>query len=279
MRAAVEGIPCSMGNFGDRLRREREMRGITLEEISHSTKISTRHLRSLENEDFSQLPGGVFNRGFVRAYAHFLGLDEEQCVADYSAALAEHQGPLPTPDQELGLQQEQEQTKNSKGLKERFHADYRLRPLLLLLGAALVLVIGGWFGFQVYQKLRGTEPDHVDAATSASIKSTGAPESNTVSGSGASPQPTLSAVGQNPINVALHLNQASWVSVDADGKGLMANMLQHDTDFFFSAQRTMKIVLGNASGVEVSFNGKRIPLKGKVATVNFTPQGSQVVQP
>lgn len=75
-----------MGAFGDRMRREREMRGVTLEEISESTKISKRALRALEEEEFDLLPGGIFNKGFVRAYARYLGIDEEQAVADFVAA-------------------------------------------------------------------------------------------------------------------------------------------------------------------------------------------------
>jgi cytoskeleton protein RodZ len=75
-----------MGVFGDRMRREREMRGVTLEEISESTKISKRALQALEEEDFDLLPGGIFNKGFVRAYARYLGIDEEQAVADFMAA-------------------------------------------------------------------------------------------------------------------------------------------------------------------------------------------------
>ena len=85
----------SMGNFGERLQREREMRSITLQEISNSTKISTRMLKALEDEDFARLPGGIFNKGFVRAYCRFLGIDEEQAVADYLAALAENEKKTP----------------------------------------------------------------------------------------------------------------------------------------------------------------------------------------
>ena len=59
------------------------MRGISLEEIAEATKIGTRSLRALEEQDFDKLPGGIFNKGFVRAYARYLGLDEEQAVADY----------------------------------------------------------------------------------------------------------------------------------------------------------------------------------------------------
>lgn len=72
-----------MSSFGENLRREREMRGVTLEEIAESTKISTRLLRALEHEQFSELPGGVFTRSFIRAYAGYLGLDAEHVLAEY----------------------------------------------------------------------------------------------------------------------------------------------------------------------------------------------------
>ena len=80
-----------MGAFGEKLRNQREQRGIALEAISNTTKISTRMLRALEEERFDQLPGGVFNKGFVRAYARHIGLNEEDAVADYLAALRESQ--------------------------------------------------------------------------------------------------------------------------------------------------------------------------------------------
>ena len=72
--------------FGERLQREREMRGITLDEIAKATKIGSRSLRALEQDDFGKLPGGIFNKGFVRAYAKYLGLDEDQAVTDFLAA-------------------------------------------------------------------------------------------------------------------------------------------------------------------------------------------------
>ena len=80
-----------MGAFGEKLRKQREQRGIALDAISKTTKISTRMLRALEDEHFDQLPGGVFNKGFVRAYARQVGLDEEEAITDYLAALRESQ--------------------------------------------------------------------------------------------------------------------------------------------------------------------------------------------
>jgi cytoskeletal protein RodZ len=70
--------------FGEHLKREREMRGVTLEEIAAATRIAPRFLVALENEQWDQLPGGVFNRGFIRAIARFLGLDEDTLVSEYA---------------------------------------------------------------------------------------------------------------------------------------------------------------------------------------------------
>ncbi len=57
------------GNFGERLKRERELREVSPNEVVVATRISLRFLEALENEDWDQLPGGIFNRGFVRAIA------------------------------------------------------------------------------------------------------------------------------------------------------------------------------------------------------------------
>ena len=74
------------GNFGERLKRERELREVSLEEITSATRIGPRFLEALENEEWEKLPGGVFNRGFVRSVARYLGLDEESFLAEYDLA-------------------------------------------------------------------------------------------------------------------------------------------------------------------------------------------------
>jgi cytoskeleton protein RodZ len=81
----------SNGTFGESLKRERELRGVTLDEISSSTRIATRFLKAIESEQWDQLPGGVFNRGFVRAVARYLGLDEENTVSEYTLAVGDRQ--------------------------------------------------------------------------------------------------------------------------------------------------------------------------------------------
>lgn len=72
-----------MSTFGEELKRERELRNINLREISESTKINLRYLDALERNEFEHLPGGLFNKGFVRAYAQYIGVDPEAMVNAY----------------------------------------------------------------------------------------------------------------------------------------------------------------------------------------------------
>lgn len=72
-----------MASFGETLKRERELREISLRQISEATKINIRYLEALEQNRFDALPGGLFNKGFIRAYANFIGLDGEAMVNAY----------------------------------------------------------------------------------------------------------------------------------------------------------------------------------------------------
>ncbi|HVR43505.1 MAG TPA: helix-turn-helix domain-containing protein [Thermoanaerobaculia bacterium] len=69
--------------FGDELRKEREIRGVSLKEIAEATKVSRRFLAAIEKDDYKKLPAPVFARGFVREYARYLGLDAEEMVTRY----------------------------------------------------------------------------------------------------------------------------------------------------------------------------------------------------
>lgn len=132
-----------MGTFGEDLAREREHRGVSLYKITQTTKISTRHLEALEQDRFDQLPGGVFNKGIVRAYARVCGLDEEAWVERYLAAYTTS-GMLKEDDADW-VRFAQNIVETRPGEKER--PDMRLRWAGVLV--LLVLLVGlGWFVWQ-----------------------------------------------------------------------------------------------------------------------------------
>ena len=86
-----------MSSFGETLKRERELRQISLREISEATKISLRYLDALEKDDFRHLPGGVFNKGFVKAYAQFIGVDPEAMAMAYLEEERRQSAAAPSP--------------------------------------------------------------------------------------------------------------------------------------------------------------------------------------
>src|SRR5258707_14153615 len=137
LKATDRGM--ARGNFGERLKRERELREVTLEEITQATRIGSRFLQALENEEWGKLPGGVFNRGFVRSIAHYLGLDEEAFLAEDDMAHAAHA--------------DQQAQKHALRIEDRIPPT-PLRILVALLARILlpsaVIILGGvicWGGF------------------------------------------------------------------------------------------------------------------------------------
>lgn len=89
-RSHLQGS-ANVGEFGNKFRKARESKELSLEDVAQVTKISARMLRAIEEEDFDRLPGGVFNKGFIRAYAKHLGLDSEEAVSEYFDCLRQAQ--------------------------------------------------------------------------------------------------------------------------------------------------------------------------------------------
>jgi cytoskeleton protein RodZ len=294
-----------VSGFGEKMRREREMRGVSLEEISESTKIGTRSLRALEEEDFEKLPGGIFNKGFVRAYSRFLGLDEEQAVADFDAAWREQQaarGPVPELE------------------PERQPAEPEPSSNRLSLIAAIVLLAIAVVGYALKHYLSAraenvpasnTEVQQVAPSPSDAGQQPESPTRSPISETAVSPNvtpdskqskpepaPTDVATNSNSIptqkanrtefstpsgaNAAILLEvtalEDSWLSVSADGKSLGQGILSAQKSRTIRASKEVRLRVGNVAGVEVSFNGKPVNIDGQpkqVKELTFTPDGLQ----
>jgi cytoskeleton protein RodZ len=282
----AKGNGTAMGAFGDRLRREREMRGITLDEITESTKISRRHLEALEGEHFDQLPGGVFNKGFVRAYTRFLGIDEDQAVADYSAASNEQ----PEPEDKFPLEIHQEPDRD---LNPR-----RSYLPLAFAGAALVGVLVG-YAFWLKSRPHSTETAEAPrpaASTPARNEAPSAPSSSSHVPTAApaapveraavpdppkqqqqpEPEPPTQKAPEKSFVVLVKAKEDSWVSIVADGKSVMQRVLPADKKKKIKAGKVLILRTGNAGGIEVSFNGRSLGALGnenEPRTLTFNATG------
>jgi cytoskeletal protein RodZ len=131
-------------SIGEKLRLARETRGAALRDISEQTRISMRYLEAIEADDYGRLPGGIFNRSFIRAYAKFIGYDEHQAMEEYARTLRER-----------GVPDEDSQPKSHKSLVYTDDGAYnRSRSMTLLLAIVILAVLSlcVWAGLHFYQR-------------------------------------------------------------------------------------------------------------------------------
>ena len=299
-----------MASFGVRLKQEREKQSVTLDDISLSTKISTRMLRALEEERFDQLPGGIFNKGFIRAYARCLGMDEEQAIADYLAATGV--SPLAKPsennDQAPILEPpSRERNENAAGLPWGIFA-------VVLLVAALGFAAWGFYSREPQNRTRDSQsptasspnvtpapvaetspppPSDSVAATATAevakasrpaVPSAGAAESSqtpvaspSVSTSGKSPTPHT-----GEFTVLITARQDSWLSISIDGEVSSQSTLIASARKAVRATKEIVIRAGNIGALDFEFNGKKLPSQGdfsEVKTLTFDAHGLQSPAP
>ena len=217
-----------MGSFGERLRREREMRGISLDDIAEATKIGTRLLRALEEEHFDILPGGIFNKGFVRAYAKYLGLNEDEAVADYLEAAGES-----TPDPRVIAEQNASRIDRTSGDGDNSRRPgFPIIPVLIL----LLFIAAGAGGWQIYQERVRNRQAKLEATPAASAVSPAASTGQDVNNPAtAATTPGLPVSGDNKApatnpdsgtttSAGVPSNEPAKKSVDLNASGIPSDL-------------------------------------------------------
>ncbi len=145
-----------MSSFGEELRRERELRQISLREISEATKISLRYLDALERNDFRHLPGGVFNKGFVRAFSQFIGVDPEVMVNAYLLELKSQENRNPGGKEGAATRQggsaSAEISLGATARASRFATPRRFwRGIAVLAALIVTVVLLGYAAFRIWR--------------------------------------------------------------------------------------------------------------------------------
>src|SRR6476646_7442516 len=141
-----------MNSFGARLKSAREQRGVSLRQIAGATRISMTALEALERDDFSRLPGGIFSRAFIRAYAIEVGLDPEATVAEFLVEQGRHEREAAT------VVSSPEVTEEDRAFLER----QRQATTLLRAGIVAVVVVlvtlGLWQGRRLLHEFSPSKP-------------------------------------------------------------------------------------------------------------------------
>jgi len=224
--------------FGEHLRRERELRGVSLEEIAAATRISTRFLEALENEQWDRLPGGAFNRGFVRSIARFLGIDEDGLVSEYACERTSVDG---SPS-----------GRRSEKIPRAWGS-----ALLVLLVAGLVVAGGFWalahFRAAIVARLHGRFAAGAamnQAKTSATLTPLAVPSE-------------ASAVSvAKDLALTIRASKPAEVTVKVDGERVFAGGLQVDDVKQFEAHDTLEVTSSDSTALVLSLNGQPTPWVG-----------------
>ena len=227
--------------FGRSLRAARERSGLGLQEISERTKISVGILKSLESGDVSALPGGLFSRSFVRAYASEVGLDPEASVEAFLTAFPDRR-----PDGPEGGHEAPDASRRNADT-----GDVTTVAVRLALMSIPVVALLFFFG------LRGG-PD---------------PEGN-VAGSPAAEGDVSSAPREatttEPLTIEIHPTGPCWVSLMVDGEEVMAGVILANQRRVFEARERFVLSVGDAGIFDFSIDqqpGRSLGVDGEMVTV------------
>lgn len=251
-----------MSAFGENLRREREMRGITLKEISDATKIGARMLEAIETERFERLPGGVFNRAFVRQYARYLGLDEEHAVTDFDAAFGAAAQAAESRKQSTVLPQAWVQRRVSEKEEEEERQRRRRWPMWIALGLVTVtaLAIGG---FRVLKSSPGASTSGAwtgrEAQPPLPLKNMIPPPKDELIQKEAPSTPAGDAdigASAGPLKLQLDASERVAFTVVQDGRRPWNAVLRAGDRRIIQAAATLQLEVSNARGVTVTLNGQ-----------------------
>lgn len=240
-----------MASLGEELKRSREERGITLHEIANSTHIGVRFLQAIESDNYDILPGGVFNRAFVRKFAKQVAYDEEQALKLYEEQL-EVQGIEPNRTYQLGVEDFEGKSSSGNGL----------------LFSVLALVILAALAYAAYEYFRPAiaEPDGGESKTSqlaTAVMPTPpvtptppTPEASPTATPEASPTPDVPAGAMRVLVIA---SSECWIQFKPDAAAAQQALLNAgDTREFVVNDRILFPTLGNLPGLRITINGRAV---------------------
>ena len=249
-----------MEQFGESLRRERELRGITLTELARATKISPRNLTALEESDFSELPGGVISRGFVRSVSRYMNLDADFWVGEYIQASQDAPKVTGRPARLRGFDPQA----------------FGNRPLTVVL--LLILFGVGALGIHYLQGRRASEaaaPRNVNGSRSAQADArTTRPALSQADGDG------VLVVRASELRLQIDTLQDAWVQVISDGSIVHEGVLPQRESRTVVALSRIELTTRNASAVVLTLNGETLaPLGFPGETKSITLAARPASQP
>jgi transcriptional regulator with XRE-family HTH domain len=254
-----QGGSSELASFGEELRREREIRGISLKEISDATKISKRFLEALERNDHKTLPAPVFTRGFVREYARYVGLNVEEMVNRYNYAAATDDRIEKPPQVEKYAKVPPRDISPKPAPKRGIPPAYaRMIDANAVVIVLIVVALAGvaWWAIQAKRR--------ADAAETAAAIPVATPKAAV-----ATPPPAAEpAPDDSTLRMSIAADEASWVELHADSDRVFYGDFNAGMRKDFEAKEQFRFTrIGNAAGLKITLNGVPVPPLGEQGEV------------
>lgn len=255
-----------MASLSEKLRRERELRGISLKQISDDTKIGVRFLEALEEDRLELIPGEFYRRSYLRAYARYLGLDEDRAVNAYAFANQEK-------DPDTENEPEEQRLKMAPWLPWVVAAWALFLVVVFLVRSSSTATDAAQdpgssnrAAPATVSEVAGVAND--DAGASAPDDATGPPASLPSS----SDVPVLSpsrhqASEEGALRLVLAVAESCWLEIEADGEVVTTGLKEEGFRQEVTAESEVRLWLGNAGGVSLWVNDRPLRPLGREGQV------------
>lgn len=231
----------SLGNY---LKRERESRHISLREVSKNTKVKEHLLRAIEKDDHASLPSPTYVKGFLLAYAKYIGLDPNDVLLHFESSL--RRKPI---------------TRSEAPPEKKFL--WNVRYLWIIGGIIGVGLITSYFIF-----LHPPKPSMEPVPVKPEVKETPAPPTQ-ISATTFPPE-------EQPFSLQLRAVETTWVHIQIDGQPGYEMTLKPGESTSHQGLKQIQLLVGNAGGLDIIFKGgslQKFGKSGEVVDLTFTPQG------
>ena len=243
--------------LGEKLRAAREARGISISEVAEQTRIAPMYIECIENDNYKPLPGGIFNKGFVKSYARFIGLDEQEALQDYSRLLAQTEGSAPEPMETRSYRPE---------VLTDDRASQSSLSTIIFAGIILALMTGAIYMLVNYLRSEPSEPAVATNTGNAANQATSESE-----------QAATPAAGNAPTMQNLKVEfrtetEPISLSATSDGKGSVSTVTPGSPQTF-EPRESLKLSYAKAlaSSAQLFINGKQIVLPTSPANPRRIP--------
>lgn len=247
--------------LGEKLRQAREERGISISEVAEQTRISPHYLDSIENDDYRTLPGGIFNKGFVKSYAKYVGIDEQEALQDYARLIATQEG----------VKDDEPKTYKPEVLTDD-RASGSMIPTIIFAVIILGLMSWGLIALVNYIQNQQAQPENANTANNMNT-------ANTIS----TPTPTPAVPNEIKVEVKPLVDRINVTSV-VDGKKTSEDVTR-DAPQTYTGQQSVSISYYRGftpDKVQITVNGKQVtppepPAKGSTTTFEVNKDNIQQI--